>query len=167
MIIGGDPGSNSGGLCLMDKNGRIWEVFKLKDATVLDTKLKIATWLECYGVEHFYLEWQGPRPAYRTEHLHCNCGRTVPVQKQLQGVKSIWTFAQHFGELRASIIGVIPLVEVRPDKWMKFLGCRTGGDKKVTKEFAQKYHPYFAKNITHWNADAILIAQYGVSQEYK
>jgi hypothetical protein len=37
--------------------------------------------------------------------------------------------------------------------------CRSGGDKKITKAAAQRLFPRM--KVTHKNADALLIAEYG------
>ena len=52
----------------------------------------------------------------------------------------------------------IPYEEVTPQKWQKALGCRTGGDKNVSKARAQALFPL--QNITHAIADALLLAEY-------
>jgi hypothetical protein len=77
-----------------------------------------------------------------------------------QGVKSAFTFGNGFGHLEMSIIAAnIPLRRVRPQAWQKELGCLTGGDKNVSKARAQELFP--SLKITHANADALLIAEFG------
>lgn len=56
-----------------------------------------------------------------------------------------------------------------PMKWQNYLGCRTGGDKNVSKAFAQKIFPQLrnakrVSTITNDSADALLIATYGYMQ---
>lgn len=83
----------------------------------------------------------------------------VSSSKQM-GVKSAFTFGQSYGFLRGLIVGaLIPFEVVRPQKWQKVMGCLTGGDKNISKAAAQRLWP--AVKITHANADALLIAEYG------
>jgi len=84
-----------------------------------------------------------------------------PMPKQ--GVSSTWKFAQHYGSLRMAVMAVgFQLNLVTPQKWQKEMGCRSHGDKNVTKAKAQQLFP--AIKVTHANADALLIAAYGYRQ---
>ena len=75
------------------------------------------------------------------------------------GVRSAFSFGQSYGFLRGMLIASeIKFDEVRPQKWMKYLSCMTGGDKNVTKRKAQQLFPKI--KITHAIADALLIAEY-------
>ena len=76
------------------------------------------------------------------------------------GVRSAFTFGQSFGmaEMLLTCLG-IPFERGRPQVWQRSLGCLTGGDKNVTKRRAQQLFP--GVRITHANADALLIAEYG------
>jgi crossover junction endodeoxyribonuclease RuvC len=76
-----------------------------------------------------------------------------------QGVSSTFKFGQSFGEA----IGVLESCHIRyepvqPAKWQGALGCRSKGDKNITKHAAQRLFPN--QKITHANADAFLIAEY-------
>jgi len=76
-----------------------------------------------------------------------------------QGVASSFKFGMSFGFL----LGIITASEIRyekvtPQKWQKELNCRSGGDKNVTKSKAQELFPKV--QVTHGNADALLIAEY-------
>jgi hypothetical protein len=55
--------------------------------------------------------------------------------------------------------------EVAPLRWQNAMGCRTGGDKRVSRDFCRKQFPHL--KIVKWNADAFLIAEYAkkVSEE--
>ncbi len=76
-----------------------------------------------------------------------------------QGVKSVFSFGQNYGFLRACLIGnKIPFIEIAPGKWQRKLGCLTKGNKNITKAKAQQLFPHI--KITHATADAILIAYY-------
>jgi hypothetical protein len=76
------------------------------------------------------------------------------------GVVSSFTFGQSYGFLLGVLTVLkIPYHEVLPQRWQKAMGCMTGGDKKVSKHAAQKLWPHI--KITHRDADARLIAEYG------
>jgi len=89
--------------------------------------------------------------------------------KKEQGAKSIWTYAEHYGWLQSAIhhVGVKDLDVVAPQTWQRAMDCMTGGDKRITRNFAIEMFPD-VKNadgksirITHAIADALLIAEYG------
>lgn len=76
-----------------------------------------------------------------------------------QGVASSFKFGMSYGALRMAIVASgIPFEDVTPQKWMKALGCLTGGDKNVTKQRAQSLFPKL--KVTHKIADSLLIAEY-------
>lgn len=92
---------------------------------------------------------------------------TVPIVAGLeavsampgQGVTSCFTFGNGFGHLEMALTGWgITFDRIRPQKWQKYLGCLTGGDKNVSKAKAQELFPQM--KITHAIADALLIAEY-------
>ena len=75
-----------------------------------------------------------------------------------QGVASSFKFGRSYGFLRGLLIGLkIPFEEITPQTWQKEMGCRTKGDKNVTKAKAQQLWPNL--KITHATADALLIAE--------
>lgn len=77
-----------------------------------------------------------------------------------QGVSSSFKFGRNYGFLRGCLIALeIPFEDVTPVKWQSSLGCRTKGDKNVSKSRAQQLWPGI--KITHAVADAMLIAEYG------
>jgi crossover junction endodeoxyribonuclease RuvC len=77
-----------------------------------------------------------------------------------QGVVSVFTFGKSFGFIIGMLTAYkIPYHEVTPQKWQRAMGCLSGGDKNVTKHAAQKLWPHL--KITHRDADARLIAEYG------
>lgn len=47
---------------------------------------------------------------------------------------------------------------VTPQAWQKYMECKTGGDKRVTRTKAKEIFP--GVPVYHWNADALLIAEY-------
>jgi Holliday junction resolvasome RuvABC endonuclease subunit len=76
------------------------------------------------------------------------------------GVTSAFTFGRGFGLLLGILSSHrIPFSEVSPQKWQKAMECMTKGDKNVSKRRAQQLWP--SLTITHRNADALLIAEYG------
>lgn len=77
-----------------------------------------------------------------------------------QGVVSAFTFGRSYGFLRGVLAASkVPYIEVRPQRWQKALGCLTRGDKNLSKAKAQQLWPKL--KITHANADALLLAEYG------
>jgi hypothetical protein len=80
------------------------------------------------------------------------------------GVKSAFTFGNGFGHIEMALTAAgIPFVRVSPQKWQGALGCRTGGDKNVSKARAQELFPDLKP--THATADALLIMEYGRRQK--
>lgn len=76
-----------------------------------------------------------------------------------QGVASSFKFGMGYGALRMALVASgIPFEDVTPQKWMKALGCLSGGDKNVTKQRAQSLFPQI--KVTHKIADSLLIAEY-------
>lgn len=93
-----------------------------------------------------------------TEVPHCYLEQ-VSSSPQM-GVVSAFSFGNGFGHLEMALTAAgIPFTKVRPQVWMKHLGCMTKGDKNVTKRMAQQLYPNI--KITHANADALLIHEYG------
>jgi Holliday junction resolvasome RuvABC endonuclease subunit len=75
------------------------------------------------------------------------------------GVVSAFTFGRGVGALKMALAALeIPYDEVTPQKWQLVMGCRSRGDKNVTKRRAQQLFP--ALTITHATADALLMAEY-------
>jgi hypothetical protein len=75
------------------------------------------------------------------------------------GVVSAFTFGRGVGALKMALAALeIPYDEVTPQKWQLVMGCRSGGDKNITKRRAQQLFPALA--ITHATADALLLAEY-------
>lgn len=76
------------------------------------------------------------------------------------GVVSAFSFGNGFGHLEMALTAAgIAYTKVRPQVWMKHLGCMTKGDKNVTKRMAQQLYPEI--KINHYVADALLIHEYG------
>lgn len=77
-----------------------------------------------------------------------------------QGVSSSFKFGYNLGILRMALIAAeIPFEKVSPQRWQKYMGCLTHGDKNISKAKAQELFPQV--KVTHAIADALLIAEYG------
>lgn len=75
------------------------------------------------------------------------------------GVCSAFTFGKEFGRVCFLVAAAgIAYELVTPQKWQKTLGCMTGGDKNLTKQFALSLFPNH--KATHADSDAICIAEY-------
>ena len=75
-----------------------------------------------------------------------------------QGVSSSFKFGRSYGFLRGLLIALqIPFEQIEPRVWQQRMGCRTHGDKNVSKAKAQQLWPHL--RITHAIADALLIAE--------
>ena len=137
-ICGIDPGKQ-GGLAFKDGN----KVQAVSFSTL--TQPEIAHKLREFMPEKVYLE-----------KVHSMPG---------QGVSSVFKFGEGFGHLKGTLDALrIPYELVSPLKWQTSLGCRTGGDKNVSKTKAQQLFPMVTK-ITHYIADALLIMEYGCRLE--
>ena len=142
-ILGIDPGQ-SGGIAFLWWKDPL--VFKMPD-----TERDVLNILEEIKTEKI-----GKRPFFAyIEAVHA-----MPKQ----GVSSTFKFGMNYGMLRAFLIALgIPFETVTPVKWQTALGCRTGGNKNVTKRKAQELYPHI--KITHAIADALLIATFGYRKQ--
>jgi hypothetical protein len=101
------------------------------------------------------VEHVGARPSVRKFSLE-DGSEAVQI---MQGASSAWRFAQGYGFLRGLLVAhKIPREYVPPGKWQFKMRCLTRGEKNVTKSRAQQLYPFL--KITHYIADAILIARY-------
>lgn len=124
--------------------------------------------------EFFYRAWKMPA----TDRDICDLLRSlVPVQGTAfaviekvnpgvfsrpgakMGVVSAFTFGGGYRALKMALTCVeIPYDEVLPVKWQTAMGCRSKGNKNITKARAQALFPEIT--ITHAIADALLIAEF-------
>jgi hypothetical protein len=75
------------------------------------------------------------------------------------GVASAFTFGKGYGLLLMALTATgIPFDLVVPAIWQQALGCRSHGDKNITKRRAQQVFPTLT--VTHATADALLLAEY-------
>lgn len=149
LFIGIDPGK-SGGIAVLHSTGGIIDVRKMPDTEqdILDL-LRIT-----HGV-----------PARAVlEQVHPGVFGAAKFGQRM-GVVSAWTFGKGYGALRMALVSLqIPFTEVVPAKWQQAMGCRTKGDKNISKRRAQELFPAHPK-ITHAIADCLLIAEYCRLQE--
>ena len=140
--VGIDPGKG-GGIALVYADGTA-EAYKMPETErdLLDLFLELRT--------RWYFKVS--LPVAVVEVVHAMPG---------QGVTSMFTFGRGYGAVRMAALACgFRLVEVTPQKWQAALGCRTKGDKNVSKRRAQELFPT-VKKITHATADALLIAEWG------
>lgn len=137
-FLGIDPGQ-SGGMTLL-KRKKIEDAFTFKDMTGAQVK----DWLKC---------------------IQYKCGGEILAALELvhsmpkQGVSSSFKFGMHYGHCQ----GILDALEisyelVTPQKWQTFLGCKSGGNKNITKARAHREWPTHSKLLTHALADSALIA---------
>ena len=82
---------------------------------------------------------------------------SMPKQSAQSGFKFGWSY----GFLRGLLVANrVSFREPSPQRWMKDLNCRTGGDKNVTKQKAHERWPKFSSQITHAIADSLLLAEW-------
>lgn len=75
------------------------------------------------------------------------------------GVASAFKFGRGYGALCMALVGCrITFKEVTPQVWQRYMDCRTGGEKNISKDAAQKLFPSI--KVTHALADSLLIAEY-------
>ncbi len=142
-IIGIDPGESGSVVCIYDYN-----------------KIEIVS-LSCIGMDVFDFLCKCKRDNINTwayiEKVH-----TMPKQGIVSAGKFMYNFGYVVGLLTAS---KIPFEFVIPQVWKKALGCISPKDstkthkKNIDKLAAQRLFPDI--KITHKNADALLIAEYG------
>jgi len=135
IYIGIDPGL-SGGMALL-RDSKCIETFKFEGATERDIEWALQEWVRLDDA-YVFIEKVSSSPQ--------------------MGVTSAFTFGRSYGFLRGLLAGRIVHDEVRPQDWQKAMGCRTKGDKNVSKAKAQQLFPDV--KVTHAIADAMLIAEH-------
>ena len=141
LFIGVDSGAN-GCAAVINEAAEVVAQVRFKDATPHDIWRAFC--------EHFAL-------TDKTCFAVIEFVRATPQM----GVVSAFTFGCNYSQVRSFLVaGAVPFVEVTPQKWQGTLGCRTKGDKNVSKAKAQELFP--SVKITHGNADALLLAWYAL-----
>ena len=137
MVIGIDPGK-SGAIAVIWPDGEMYRTAGRGDWTPADQ----VDWLLQFDLDGAV--------AY-IEKVHSS---------PQMGVVSAFSFGKSLGFLLGVLTTKkITYHEVTPQKWQKAMECMSRGDKNVTKHAAQKLWPNI--KITHRDADARLIAEYG------
>ena len=143
IYLGIDPGA-SGGI------GAIWD-----DGQAFSSQCRF-DW-----TEHDIVDW------LKSFDLDRCCAVLEKVNAMpKQGVSSTFKFGSQFGFCRGVLTSLeIPFKMVTPQKWQTAMGCRTGGDKNVSKAEAQRRWPKI--KMTHRNADCLLLAEYARTVAWK
>lgn len=147
IYLGIDPGK-SGAIVALDEYGKPFDggVIKLSetDADVFEFLERIAGYGECRAM----IEKVHASPPPSAKRGRC------------MGTRQAFCFGKSAGFLYGVLTAVrVPLREVSPQRWQKAMDCQTHGDKNISKAAAQRLWP--SVKITHANADAMLIAEYG------
>ncbi len=143
IFLGIDPGK-TGGVSFHDPACELIDAFAFTNKTPMD-------------IYQMLKACRKGNPVAMIEKVH-----SMPKQ----GVKSSFTFGQGYGFLLGCLTALeIPFEYVTPQKWQRYLGCLSKGDKNVTKQKAQELYPHL--KITHATADALLIGEYLKRTHYK
>ena len=119
---------------------------------------------QLHGVAKFAASASGPfDPAAARELLRRSDETSFALLERVssmprQGVASSFKFGSAYGWC----LGALDMEGLRyqlitPAKWQGLMGCRTGGQKNVSKAAAQRLFP--AVRVTHAIADALLLAE--------
>lgn len=140
LFIGIDPG-NKGGVAVIDSQTENVRVFKLPP---VKTSGFIGTVIQ--------LLWP-----YKDVEVFAVLEKSQASANQAS--RAAFTYGYGSGVLRTCLCWAeIEHEVIRPVTWQTALSCRTGGNKNISKNAAQKRYPKI--KVTHWNADALLIATY-------
>ena len=134
--IGIDPGA-SGAIAIIHESGNV-------------------NWIKNDSTEHEMADW------VRDVAEAFDCSAVIEQVNAMpkQGVSSTFKFGKSFGFLIGLLTALrVPYETYRPQAWQKHMRCMTKGDKNVSKAAAQRLWP--STKITHANADALLIAEFG------
>jgi crossover junction endodeoxyribonuclease RuvC len=132
--VGIDPGISGGAARMCGETGEITSTIKFSESE--------------RDIHEWFLQIESAQAVIEKVH-------SMPKQ----GVRSTFTFGCQYGFCRAMLVAhLIPFQAVAPNVWMKFMGLKTRGDKKVNYAMAQERFPNV--KITHAIADACLLAEY-------
>lgn len=138
FFVGIDPGKG-GGLAVVDHLGTVVGTRKMPE-----TERDLLDYLQGMTAEH---------PCAVRAMLE-----RVSASPQM-GVTSAFTFGKGFGGLLMALTAArMPFDLVTPQTWQQAMGCRTGGDKNISKRRAQQL--FHSLTVTHAIADALLLAEY-------
>jgi crossover junction endodeoxyribonuclease RuvC len=133
--IGIDPGK-TGGIAVVNAAGDFIGADRMP-ATARDLATLMRNW---QIPTHVTLEYVSSRPG--------------------QGHTGAFTFGRGFGRIEGVLEALeIPYNVVTPQVWQRRMCCLTKGDKNISKARAQRMFGHL--EVTHWMADALLLASYG------
>jgi len=143
LYLGIDPGQ-SGGIALLGEKGDVIELRSMKKLTESDV-------LE-------FLEWAMALSANLRAVLEKISA--YPLNNMTVGMLAKrMPLVENWGVLWGLLTGLrITREQIRASDWQRSMGCLTKGDKKVSYRKAQELFPNV--KVTHWNADALLIAEF-------
>lgn len=148
MIIGIDPGKG-GGIAVWDANWLEVEVFKMPEnvraMNVLFSEFKAMDGKAFVILEKVQLQ-QGDLN---------NTGRMYRLQKMFTNYDQLKTVL--------SIVG-LPYIEVKPNEWQKYLRLAKKGEDYTDRKRRLKKaagNLYRTTKVTLWNADALLLMEFG------
>lgn len=145
IYIGIDPGV-SGGIAMLDDAG-----------AVIHTEKMPATERDLLDTLHTLPLVAGARAMLE----RVNAGVFGQGKAGKMGVVSAFTFGKGIGRIQMALCAAqIPYDEVMPAIWQQTMGCRSKGDKNITKRRAQQLFPDPKLKITHAIADALLLAEF-------
>ncbi len=135
--LGIDPGSASGAIAYVtETSAHAWPIGELTDAEV----------------------WHIVRSLVAVAHAVTAVIERVGAMPK-QGVSSTFKFGANYGMLRMALTASgVTWTEVAPAVWQRAMGCRTKGDKRVSRMRAAQLFPQL--RITQKTADALLLALY-------
>lgn len=150
-VIGIDPGS-LGGMAVMDESHKVIEVINMPE-----TPMDILDFLRKFD------------PSDTVAYLE-DVGKGMPGQSSSATAK----FARHNGHLEMALLALsISTVKATPQKWQKMYQLGKSSEYSKTewknrlKAKAQELFPNLSKKVTLKTCDALLIALYGVRNEFK
>lgn len=164
IILGIDPGQ-SGGLAVLPVDS-FWRV------TLEPTVCKFGGLTEKQIADLFWKVYADANEAGQETVGILELVHAMPAVKQwrdekgelqtkiMQGSVGTFKFGMNYGILKGILATIgIAYELVSPQTWQKLLGCRTRGDKNISKMKAMDLFPTVA--ITHATADALCLAEYG------
>ena len=144
IYLGIDPGAKGAAVAIiLGKISDICRFDKTTESEVSDFLLNLA-----WGDVFCMIEKLQPMPAFLGKE-----------GSGMRGSISSFKVGQSYGFLRGLLTAHgIPFEEVRAQDWQKAMGCRSKGDKRITRARAQQLFP--SEKVIHVTADAMLIAEY-------
>lgn len=173
-IIGIDPGLKGGIAVIPFYDFKRTVTYSLEDYSLSQLSILFQEFRNGGGVLH-----------EQEKDTHCEVYLEEPQLPMLNtqnsnnfSIQAHKKLARSLGQLEGICIGAgYPPNLVSPRKWQGSLGCRTGGDKRISRTLAIKVFPFLSRTVqsgpnrgllrttvTHATADALLIALYGYLQ---